>query len=76
MASEIQVDTILPQSSSTLTLGNAGSTVNVTGTLDGNGLTGLNASNITTGTLDDNRLSSNVLTTASALFILQFHLTQ
>jgi len=66
MASEIQVDTILPQSSSTLTLGNSGSTVNVTGTLDGSGLTGLNASNITTGTLDDARLSGNVLTTASA----------
>ena len=65
MASEIQVDTILPQSSSTLTLGNAGSTVNVTGTLDGSGLTGINASNISSGTLDDARLSGNVLTTAS-----------
>ena len=58
--SQIEVDTILPQSSSTLQLGNAGSTVNVTGTLDGNGLTGLNADNISSGTLADARLSGNV----------------
>ena len=58
--SQIEVDTILPQSSSTLQLGNSGSTVNVTGTLDGNGLTGLNADNISSGTLADARLSGNV----------------
>jgi len=66
MASEIQVDTILPQSSSTLTLGNANSTISVTGNLDGSQLNNISATNITTGTLDDNRLSANVLTTASA----------
>ena len=60
MASEIQVDTILPQSSSTLTLGNAGSTVNVTGTLDGSGLTGINADNITSGTLPDARFPATL----------------
>ena len=58
--SQIEVDTILPQSSSTLQLGNAGSTINVTGTLDGSGLTGLNADNISSGTVADARLSSNV----------------
>ena len=58
--SQIEVDTILPQSSSTLQLGNAGSTVNITGTLDGSGLTGIDASNISSGTLADARLSSNV----------------
>jgi len=63
MTSRIKADTILPQSGTTLNLGNAGSTINVTGTLDGNGLTGLNADNISSGTLANARLSGQVVLT-------------
>jgi hypothetical protein len=63
MTSRIKADTILPQSGTTLQLGNAGSTINVTGTLDGNGLTGLNADNISSGTLANARLSGQVVLT-------------
>ena len=63
MTSRIKADTILPQSGTTLQLGNAGSTINVTGTLDGNGLTGLNADNIPSGTLANARLSGQVVLT-------------
>ena len=63
MTSRIKVDTILPQSSSTLTLGNSGSTVNITGTLDGSGLTGIDADNISSGTLANARLSGQVVLT-------------
>lgn len=65
MTSRIKVDTILPQSSSTLTLGNSGSTVNITGTLDGSGLTGINADNISSGTLANARLSGQVVLTTN-----------
>ena len=58
--SQIEVDKIIPQSGSTVQFGEAGDTINVVGTLDGSGLTGLNASNISTGTLNDARLSANV----------------
>ena len=58
--SQIEVDKIIPQSGTTVQFGEAGDTINVVGTLDGSGLTGLNASNISTGTLNDARLSTNV----------------
>lgn len=58
--SQIEVDKIIPQSGTTVQFGEAGDTINVVGTLDGSGLTGLNASNISTGTLNDARLSANV----------------
>jgi len=58
--SQIEVDTILPQSSNTLTFGNANTTVSVIGTLDGNQLANINADNIASGTVADARLSSNV----------------
>ena len=50
-------------SGGTLTVG-AGNTLNVQGTLNGNGanLTNLNAAALTTGSVDDARLSSNVAT--------------
>ena len=63
MTSRIKADTILPQSGTTLQLGNAGSTINVTGTLDGSGLTGLDADNISSGTLANARLSGQVVLT-------------
>lgn len=63
MTSRIKADTILPQSGTTLNLGNAGSTINVTGTLDGSGLTGLDADNISSGTLANARLSGQVVLT-------------
>ena len=59
MTSRIKADTILPQSGTTLNLGNAGSTINVTGTLDGSGLTGLDADNISSGTLANARLTGD-----------------
>ena len=58
--SQIEVDKIIPQSGTTVQFGESGDTINVVGTLDGSGLTGLNASNINTGTLSDARLSANV----------------
>ena len=58
--SQIEVDQILPQSSNTLTFGNANTTVSVIGTLDGNQLANINADNISSGTVADARLSSNV----------------
>ena len=62
-SSYLRSDANQTYSGSTLTIG-AGSTLNVLGTLNGNGanLTNLNAGNITGGTLDDARLSSNVAT--------------
>jgi hypothetical protein len=41
--SQIEVDKIIPQSGTTVQFGEAGDTINVVGTLDGSGLTGLNA---------------------------------
>jgi len=58
--SQIEVNKIIPQSGTTVQFGESGDTINVVGTLDGSGLTGLNASNISTGTLNDARLSANV----------------
>ena len=58
--SQIEVNKIIPQTGTTVQFGEAGDTINVVGTLDGSGLTGLNASNISTGTLNDARLSANV----------------
>ena len=58
--SQIEVNKIIPQSGTTVQFGESGDTINVVGTLDGSGLTGLNASNISTGTLSDARLSANV----------------
>ena len=58
--SQLEVDKILPQSSTTLELGQANSTISVIGTLDGNQLSNISANNITSGTLADARLSSNV----------------
>lgn len=55
MASEINVDKITPQTGTTLELGDSGDTITVTGTLDGSGLTGLNATNLTSGTVPDAR---------------------
>ena len=48
----------------TISIGGQIFTVNQSGdiTIDGSNITNINASNITTGTLDDNRLSSNVAT--------------
>lgn len=60
----------LNDSTTTLNIGGAGTTLNLGGTInitgsleltgDGSGLTSLSASNITTGTLNDARLSSNI----------------
>ncbi len=58
MASEINVDKITPQTGTTLELGDSGDTITVTGTLDGSGLTGLNATNLTSGTVPDARFPS------------------
>ena len=58
--SQIEVNKIIPQTGTTVQFGESGDTINVVGTLDGSGLTGLNASNISTGTLNDARLSANV----------------
>ena len=55
MASEIKVDTILPKTTNTLTLGNSNTTVALTGTIDGSDLSNMNASNLASGTLPDAR---------------------
>ena len=60
MASEINVDKITPQTGTTLTLGDNGDTITVTGTLDGSGLTGLNATNLTSGTVPDARFPATL----------------
>ena len=56
MASEINVDKITPQTGTTLELGDSGDTITVTGTLDGSGLTGLNANNLASGTVPEAKL--------------------
>ena len=53
--SQIEVNKIIPQSGTTVQFGESGDTINVVGTLDGSGLTGLNASNLSTGTIPDAR---------------------
>jgi hypothetical protein len=60
MASEINVDKITPQTGTTLELGDSGDTITVTGTLDGSGLTGLNATNLTSGTVPDARFPATL----------------
>jgi len=60
MASEINVDKITPQTGITLELGDSGDTITVTGTLDGSGLTGLNATNLTSGTVPDARFPATL----------------
>ncbi len=60
MASEINVDKITPQTGTTLELGDNGDTITVTGTLDGSGLTGLNATNLTSGTVPDARFPATL----------------
>ena len=60
MASEINVDKIIPQSGTTLELGDSGDTITVTGTLDGSGLTGLNANNLASGTIPDARFPATL----------------
>ena len=67
MASEINVDKIIPQSGTTLELGDSGDTITVTGTLDGSGLTGLNADNLASGTVPTARLGSG--TASSSTFL-------
>ena len=56
--SQLEVDKILPQSSTTLELGQANSTISVIGTLDGNQLSNISANNITSGTLSNDRLDT------------------
>lgn len=60
MASEINVDKITPQTGTTLELGDSGDTITVTGTLDGSGLTGLNADNLASGTVPDARFPATL----------------
>ena len=60
MASEINVDKITPQTGTTLELGDSGDTITVTGTLDGSGLTGLNANNLASGTVPDARFPATL----------------
>jgi hypothetical protein len=60
MASDIKVNNIKSYSGNTLTLGQATDTVNVVGTLDGSGLTGLNATNLTSGTVPDARFPATL----------------
>jgi len=60
MASDIKVNNIKSYSGNTLTLGQATDTVNVVGTLDGSGLTGLNADNLTSGTVPDARFPATL----------------
>jgi len=67
MASEINVDKITPQTGTTLELGDNGDTITVTGTLDGSGLTGLNADNLASGTVPTARLGSG--TASSSTFL-------
>jgi len=56
--SQLEVDKILPQSSTTLELGQANSTISIIGTLDGNQLSNISANNITSGTLSNDRLGT------------------
>ena len=60
MASDIKVNNIKSYSGDTLTLGQATDTVNIVGTLDGSGLTGLNATNLTSGTVPDARFPATL----------------
>jgi|TARA_A100001015_G_scaffold307752_1_gene404150 hypothetical protein len=60
MTSQIKVDTILPRSSNTLTLGNSNTTVALTGTIDGSDLSNMNASNLASGTLPDARFPATL----------------
>jgi hypothetical protein len=58
--SQIEVNKIIPQTGTTVQFGEAGDTINVVGTLDGSGLTGLNASNLSTGTIPDARFPATL----------------
>jgi hypothetical protein len=58
--SQIEVDKIIPQSGTTVQFGENGDTINVVGTLNGSGLTGLNASNLSTGTIPDARFPATL----------------
>ena len=66
MTSQIKVDTILPRSSNTLTLGDSNTTVALTGTVDGSDLSNMNASNLASGTVPAARLPADVVLATEA----------
>ena len=66
MTSKIKVDTILPRSSNTLTLGDSNTTVALTGTIDGSDLSNMNASNLASGTVPAARLPADVVLATEA----------
>ena len=66
MTSQIKVDTILPRSSNTLTLGDSNTTVALTGAIDGSDLSNMNASNLASGTVPAARLPADVVLASEA----------
>jgi len=58
--SKLKVNNIESRTNNSITIGASGDTVSIVGTLDGNQLSNISANNISSGTLADARLTSNV----------------